>query len=152
MTVCHVFTSLMTLGAVLVEALWAEDELWVACSALALKSRKGDLKQSHPTQSPISHLEMGSASLRMFSHSLTANSGRCSKKRSWQVFETEVGEMEKTFLTQADGRRWLWDNWKDFMVKAIKADLSSHRPLAGLLLMAMEKLHSLEPREGQWSL
>lgn len=30
----------------------------------------------------------------------------------------EVGEMKKrTFLASADGRRWLWDNWKGFILK-----------------------------------
>lgn len=31
----------------------------------------------------------------------------------------EVEEMEKrTFLASADGRRWLWDNWKGFILKS----------------------------------
>lgn len=34
------------------------------------------------------------------------------------MFKMEVGEMEKrTFLVSADGRRWLWDNWKGFILK-----------------------------------
>lgn len=32
----------------------------------------------------------------------------------------ELGEMEeRTFLASADGRRWLWDNWKGFILEGI---------------------------------
>lgn len=34
------------------------------------------------------------------------------------MYKMEVGEREKrTLLAWADGRKWLWDNWKGFIVK-----------------------------------
>lgn len=62
--------------------------------------------------------------------------------------------MEKrTFLALADGRRWLWDNWKGFILKLTYLStgpwlwIASYGPGRNCIVQSQRKMRSLHGEE-----